>query len=124
VKVALAKLELRRFRDEEGRELVDLPRLPLPDPEAAAPVRFLPTWDATLLAHCRAARILPEEYRPRVFSARTPQSTPTFTVDGSVAGAWRYDKGEMRIDPFRRLDRAERRAVNEEAERMAAFHED
>jgi hypothetical protein len=123
VKSALAKIEVRRFRDEGGTELVDLPRMPLPDPQAPAPVRFLPTWDATLLVHCRRTQILPEEYRARVFNTKTPQSVSTFTVDGAVAGTWRYEKGRVRVEPFRRLDRAERRAVDDEAERLAAMHE-
>src|SRR6266545_3483405 len=56
----LGRLRLRRFRDERGRELVELPRAPLPDPDTPAPVRFLPTWDATLLVHARGTGILPE----------------------------------------------------------------
>ncbi|HEX2129391.1 MAG TPA: winged helix DNA-binding domain-containing protein [Solirubrobacterales bacterium] len=122
VRAALDALELRRFRDEHGAELVDLPRQPLPDPETPAPVRFLPTWDATLLAHCRRTQILPEEYRPRVFSVKTPQSVPTFTVDGAVAGTWKYVRGSIRVEPFARLDRAAQRELDAEAERLAAFH--
>ena len=87
----LERLQLRRFRDEGGGELLDLPRAPLPDPETPAPVRFLPTWDAVLLVHARRAGVLPEQYRPRIFSTKMPQSVGTFLVDGAVAGTWRYD---------------------------------
>jgi hypothetical protein len=118
----LDRMRLRRFRTVAGAELVDLPRLRLPDPDTPAPPRFLPTWDASLLAHCRRAQILPEEYRPRVFGTKTPQSVPTFLLDGRVAGAWRHDNGEVRIEPFRRLEAAERRELDAEAERLAAFH--
>ena len=52
----LERLSLRRFRDEEGGELLDVPRAPLPDPDTPAPVRFLPTWDAVLLVHATADR--------------------------------------------------------------------
>src|SRR5262249_42146516 len=79
---ALEPLRLRRFLDESGRELVDLPGAPLPDPGTPAPVRFLPTWDATLLVHARASGILPERYRPLVFTTKTPHSVGTFLVDG------------------------------------------
>ena len=48
------------LRAEDGAELLDLPRAPLPDPDLPAPVRFLPTWDATLLAHARRALNSPE----------------------------------------------------------------
>ena len=71
---ALERLALRRFRDESGGELLDVPRAPLPDPETPAPVRFLPTWDAVLLVHARRTGVLPEEHRPRIFSTKMPQS--------------------------------------------------
>jgi hypothetical protein len=102
-------------------ELLDLPGAPLPDPETPAPVRFLPTWDATLLAHARRTLILPEEFRPRVFSARMPQSVGTFLVDGQVAGAWRHANATIEIEPFTELTKAQRREVHEEAARLAEF---
>ena len=88
---ALERLELRRFRDEDGGELLDLPRAPLPHPDTPAPVRFLPTWDAVLLVHARRTGVLPEEHRPRIFPTTMPQSVGTFLVDGAVAGTWRFD---------------------------------
>ena len=99
----LERMQLRRFRDEAGKELLDLPRAPLPDPETPAPVRFLPTWDATLLVHARRTLILPEEYRQRIFHTKAPHSFPTFLVDGQVAGTWRYEDGRVRVEPFGRL---------------------
>ena len=119
---ALARLELRRFRGQEGAELLDLPRAPLPDAETPAPPRFLPVWDATLLAHARRTGILPEKYRPRVFNTKTPQSTATFLVDGTVAGTWRYEKDRIKLSPFGRLDSSARRALDAEAERLAELH--
>ncbi len=107
-KRALERLELRRFQDEQGKELVDLPRLPLPDADTPAPVRFLPVWDATLLVHARRTQILPERYRPRVFNVRTPHSVNTFLVDGQVAGTWRYEKGRVKLAPFGRLTQGQR----------------
>jgi hypothetical protein len=119
---ALERLELRTFHDENGKELVDLPRAPLPDAETPAPVRFLPTWDATLLVHARRTQVLPEKYRSRVFHVKVPQSVSTFLVDGQVAGTWKYDRGAVKLSPFHRLDRATRRELDEEADRLAAFH--
>jgi hypothetical protein len=120
---ALERLRLRRFHAENGDELVDVPRARLPDPDTPAPVRLLGTWEAILLVHARRAKVLPEHHRDRVFNTKMPQSVPTFLVDGSVAGAWRYDAGGVRFDPFERLDRATTRALREEGERMAAFQE-
>jgi len=119
---AIERLALRRFRDEQGGELLDIPRAPLPDGETPAPVRFLPTWDAILLVHARRAGVLPEKYRPLIFPTRMPQSVGTFLVDGSVAGTWRYDGGRVVWESFEQLDRAAAREVADEAERLAAFH--
>ena len=119
---ALDRMHLRTFRDEDGQELVDLPRAPLPDPQTPATPRFIPTWDAMLLVHARATGVLPEEYRPLVFDVKTPHSVPTFLVDGAVAGKWRYEHGRIQLEPFRKLTRGERHELDEEAERLAALH--
>ena len=94
----LERMKLRRFRDEQGKELLDLPRAPLPDPDTPAPVRFLPTWDATLLVHARRTLILPEEYRPILFSTKMPPSYPTFLVDGAVIGNVALREGARRAE--------------------------
>ncbi len=120
---ALARLALRRFRDEAGRELLDLPRALLPDSETPAPVRFLPTWDAVLLVHARRTGVLPERYRPLVFSTKNPPSMPTFLVDGAVAGTWKFTNERVSVEPFERLDASVRRELRDEAERLTAFHE-
>ena len=119
----LDRLDLRRFRSEEHSALLDLPRAPLPDPDTPAPVRFLPTFDATLLVHARRTGVLPEQHRPRIFHTKAPQSFPTFLVDGAVAGTWRFEQGAIELTPFGRLDGATRRELADEAERLAAFHQ-
>ncbi len=116
------RLHLLRFRDEKGGELLDLPGSPLPDPDTPVPVRFLPTWDATLLVHARRTQILPERYRQFVFSTKTPHSVSTFLIDGVVAGTWYYDKGRIRLEPFGRLPSSARRELENEARDLAEFH--
>jgi Winged helix DNA-binding domain len=117
----LERITLRRFRAEDGKELLDLPRAPLPDPDTPAPPRFLPVWDATLLVHARRTQILPEDYRPRVFNIKTPNSVNTFLVDGQVAGTWRYEGGKVKLEAFEGVPRAARRELDDEARRLAAF---
>jgi hypothetical protein len=121
---ALARLRLRRFRAENGDELVDLAGAPLPDPDTPVPVpvRFLAVWDASLLAHARRAVVLREEDRSRVFNTKTPHSANTFLVDGQVAGTWRFEQGRVKIEPFRRLDAGQRREVDARASALADFH--
>ena len=118
---AVERQRVRRFRDERGGELLDLPRAPLPDGDMPAPVRFLGTWDATLLVHARRTQILPEGYRPLVFSTKTPHSVPTFLVDGRVAGTWKHERGRVQVKPFEPLPRPARRELADESERLAGF---
>ena len=121
VKAALERMELRRFRDEQGGLLLDLPRAPLPAADTVAPARFLPTWDATLLVNCRRTQILPEEHRPKIFHVKNPQSEMTFLVDGAVAGTWKQDGKRVRLHPFGRLRRADRDELEAEAARLADY---
>ena len=79
-------------------------------------------WDATLLVHARRTQILPERHRSRIFNTRTPHSANTFLVDGQVAGTWRYEQGRVKIEPFGRLPKDLRAELNDESERLAAFH--
>src|SRR2546430_8576209 len=115
---ALERVRLRRFVDERGTELLDLPRGILPDPDTPAPVRFLPTWDATLLVHARRTGILPEKYRPLVFNTKTPHSVPTILLEGRVAGTWRFEKGGVLTDLFDRVPARVRRELAEETDRL------
>jgi hypothetical protein len=122
VKALVATLNLRRFRAEDGTQLLDVDGGALPDPETPAPVRFLPTWDAILLVHARRTQVLPEAYRPQVFHVKMPPSYPTFLVDGQVAGTWRHEDGEIQLTPFGDLSPDDRVVLDEEAHRLAAFH--
>lgn len=122
VREALEPMSLRTFLHSDGTELVDLPRIRLPDPDIPAPVRFLPTWDSTLLVHARRSGILAEEHRPLIFSNRNPSSVGTFTVDGSVAGTWRLDADRVATTPFSPLPVRIRRLVEAEAELLTRFH--
>ena len=124
IRRAIEGTSLRRFRDEGGGELLDLPRAPLPDADTPAPVRFLPTWDATLLVHARRTLILPEEHRPFIFNTKMPPSYPTFLVDGQVAGTWKYADGQVRVTPFAPLPPPVEDEVRAEADRLAALHAD
>jgi len=120
LKAALARLELRRFRDERGRELLDVPRAPLPDAGVPAPVRFLPKWDNVLLAFADRTRVLPEQYRKTVIGTNGDVAQ-TFLVDGLVAGTWRVDNGRVVAEPFAALSRSARSELQDEAGRLQAF---
>ncbi len=116
----LERLVLRRFEDELGRELLDLPRAPLPAPDTPAPPRFLPRWDNLLLAHDVRTRVFADEQRPVVVQ-RNGDIDETFLVDGFVAGQWSLEGGRVRLRPFAPLPRVARRDVEDEARRLEAF---
>jgi len=109
------------FRDEEGRELLDLPGAPRPGPGTSAPPRFLPEYDNVLLGHADRTRILAEEHRRLVFTENAIRAT--FLVDGFVRGTWARDRatGELDLRPFEPLPTKDAAAVLREGERLLAF---
>ena len=112
--------ELVSYRDERGRELLDLADATLPDPDLPAPSRFLPAFDNAVLGYDDRSRIIDDEHRGlSVMGARY------VLVDGRVAAVWDSagddDGVTVTVQPLRALTRDERRDVTEEAERLAAF---
>jgi hypothetical protein len=123
VRPGLDRLELRRFRDDRRRVLLDLPRAPLPDGDTPAPVRFLPKWDSAVLGYAppERTRILPEKFRATVIR-KNGDVLPTVLVDGFVAATWDVDKnGKLQLTPLRRLSKVERAEIDVEGERLLAF---
>ncbi|MCI0347373.1 MAG: winged helix DNA-binding domain-containing protein [Chloroflexi bacterium] len=117
-----AALQLVTHRDEQGRQLVDLAGLSLPDADEPAPVRFLPHWDNNLLVHARRTGILPETHRGRVFSTKNPFSVGVVLVDGRAVGGWTPRDGRIEFERFEELSAKDARAVEREREALEAFH--
>jgi hypothetical protein len=114
--VAAVRDELVVFRDDRGRELLDLPDAPRPGPDTPAPVRFLPAFDNAILGYHDRSRIIDHDHRGLSVAGER-----VVLVDGRVAATWAYDAGGIRVTPLRPFTRAERAAVAEEADRLAAF---
>lgn len=112
--------QLRVFRNEQGKELFDLPDAPVADPDLPVPVRFLPAFDNAALGHKDRTRIISEEDRRRV-APEASLGVPFFLVDGFVHGTWSTDGKGLAITPFRPLTPAARAEVLEEAERLLDF---
>jgi winged helix DNA-binding protein len=115
-------LDLVTYRDEAGKQLVDLSGAEITPGGMNAPVRFLPHWDSNLLVHARRAGILPEEHRPKVFSTKNPFSVGVVLVDGRGVAAWSFTKGRIVVDEYQPLNQAARRAVERERRELEAFH--
>ncbi|GAA1322701.1 winged helix DNA-binding domain-containing protein [Pseudonocardia xinjiangensis] len=117
--VAAIRGELVTFRDERGRELLDLPDAPRPDPDTPAPVRFLPAFDNALLGYHDRSRIIDDAHRGlSVAGARV------VLVDGRVAATWSVEAATVIVTPLRRFSRADRSAVAEQGRDLAAFLSD
>jgi hypothetical protein len=97
---------LRTYRDDNGRELFDVPDGPLPDPDTPAPPRFLPEYDNMALSH---------DDRSRIFAGLGPGGPPPpggtrgwLIVDGFFRAFWslRTDGGgaALTIHGFERQD--------------------
>ncbi|HEX2729579.1 MAG TPA: winged helix DNA-binding domain-containing protein, partial [Rubrobacteraceae bacterium] len=122
--VEAMKPELRVFRDERGRELLDLPGAPLPSPDAPAPVRFVPEYDNLVLSHADRTRVIADEHRKAVFLT-AGRVRATILVDGLVAGVWKIEKSRnlatLVIEAFERLSRQDHDSLTGEGERLVRF---
>jgi DNA glycosylase AlkZ-like len=117
--VAAIREGLVAFRDERGRELLDLPDAPRPDPDIPAPVRFLPAFDNAILGYDDRGRIIDDDHRGLSVAGER-----VVLVDGRVAATWNVDAGTVSVTPLRRFSRAERTAVAEEGREVALFLSD
>ncbi|MGW6599122.1 winged helix DNA-binding domain-containing protein [Streptomyces sp. NPDC055036] len=117
--VAAVREELVTFRDERGRELLDLPDAPRPDPDTPTPVRFLPAFDNAILGYHDRGRIIDDAHRGlSVTGARV------VLVDGRVAATWTVATGTVVVTPLRPFRRADRTAVAEQGRELASFLSD
>jgi hypothetical protein len=119
--------QLRTFRDENGRELFDVPDGPLPDPDTPAAPRFLPTYDNIVLSHKDRSRIIGDTAEWAVEGGQfdTIFLRGSVLVDGFVHSGWRVDRENGRatlvVMPARPFASGEREAVADEAARLLAF---
>jgi hypothetical protein len=115
---------LREFRDERGRELLDLPDAPRPDPDTPAPPRFLPEYDNVLLSHADRSRFTADGGA----SSTAPVVRGTVLHDGVVAATWHIDREPDRdvlvVHHRPRLNKRSRDAIVSEGRRFIDFREE
>jgi hypothetical protein len=115
--------QLRVFRDESGRELLDVPEAPLPDADTPAPVRFLPEYDNLIVAYADRTRVMSAESRRKISAPNGLLAT--VLLDGMVAGRWRIvrerDAAVIEVVPFAKLTKRDRLELANEGERLLAF---
>jgi hypothetical protein len=93
---------------------------------SAASVRLLPSFDTYLLGHEDKTRFLDPVHHKKVFPG-AGRVEPTILSNGRVVGTWvakrSGDGVVVRLDPFAKLPRAAREAVEAEAARLVPFLE-
>ncbi|MGW3995547.1 winged helix DNA-binding domain-containing protein [Amycolatopsis sp. NPDC004772] len=117
--VKAVREELVAFRDERGRELLDLPEAPRPDPGTPAPVRFLPAFDNAILGYDDRTRIIDDAHRGLSVAGER-----VVLVDGRVSATWTVTGGAVVVHPLRPLTKTERGEVTAEGSAVAAFLSD
>ncbi len=115
---------LRRFRTEDGAELVDVPDAPLPDPDTPAPVRFLAEYDNVVLSHADRSRLVAEG--DHVLLQGGPGGwTGTVLVDGLLRATWAARREGQSLDltvrPSGSLPAAAEAEVEGDGARLLAF---
>jgi hypothetical protein len=117
---------LRAFRDEDGRELLDLPDAPRPAPDMPAPPRFLPEYDNVLLSHADRNRFLTADRRRRL-GAVGSRVDGAVLDDGFVCGVWRLERDRdarratLDVSLAERLTKRSTSAVAAEGRRLVRF---
>jgi len=115
---------LRKFADENDRELFDVRGAPLPDPETPAPPRFLPEYDNLLLSHADRGRVIDVALRQTLIYSEGAHFG-TVLVDGFARATWNTKRtprqAVLRVTLNTPLSRGERAAVADEGARLLAF---
>lgn len=113
--------QLRVFRNEDGKELFDLPEAPRPDADVPAPVRVMYDYDNLFLSHKDRSRFFVEGASPSSIEI----IHGTVMCDGLVVAVWQYklekDTAWMTIDLVTRLSKKDTNAVMDEAEKALKF---
>jgi hypothetical protein len=112
--------ELVRHTSEDGRTMLDLPDLPLADPDEPAPVRLLGKYDNVWLSHADRTRVCEPAKRQR-WMGRNGGSGNTVFVDGMLEGLWRQAGDSVEVELFRDLTRAEQTELDAEVAALEQF---
>lgn len=129
LKTPIEKLraELVVYQSEDGKELFDLPDMPIIDADTPTPVRFIPEYDNLLVSHQDRRRIIADEDRPKVFLSAA-RVLATVLVHGFVAGTWKTertkDSATLIISPFKPFSDEVRQGIVDEGEQLIRFIED
>ncbi len=118
--------DLRTFRNEEGRELFDLPEAPRPDEETPAPANLLGGFEQLLLSYADRTRVVtPEHLKEQVRTRAVARGT--VLVDGRFSGVWdlttKAKTATVTVEQWVKIKRSERDALVLRAGELLRFAE-
>jgi hypothetical protein len=118
------RLDLRHYRTEDGADLLDVPDVPLPDPDTPAPPRFLPEYDNLLLSHADRRRVNPNGHQVPL-APGNGCNEGTLLIDGEWNALWKLardgDVATIGVTPFVPLSPSARDDLATEALRLLDF---
>ncbi|WP_432950181.1 winged helix DNA-binding domain-containing protein [Kribbella sp. CA-253562] len=98
--------ELLVLRDEDDRELFDLPQAPRPDADTPAPPRYLYDFDNLLLSHADRSRVITGDFQRYSFRPHGPVPSVVL-IDGVTGGDWTIERtgaaATLHVRTYRRL---------------------
>ena len=119
-------MDLRRFRDVSGRELIDLPDAPLPPEDTPAPPRLLGPFDQMILSYADRTRVITDAHRKRVIT-QNGLVKGTILVGGFIRGYWETKTtrkaATCEVTPFERLPKRDVSALESAALRLLKWAE-
>lgn len=117
-------MDLRRYRNEDGADLYDVPDGLLPDPDTLVPTRFAPEYDNALLAYDDRSRVI-DDAEHEMLAGGPGGHVGTVLVDGFVRATWaltgRDEFSRLTIRQSVRLNRTERKGIEAEGRNLFAF---
>ncbi|HEY3465492.1 MAG TPA: winged helix DNA-binding domain-containing protein [Amycolatopsis sp.] len=121
-----ASMDLRRYRDPDGRELIDLPELTIPDEDVPAPPGLLGPFDQMILSYADRTRVISDEYRKRVIT-QNGLVKGTLLAGGTVRGFWELRKDRkaavVELSPFEKLPKKDLAALESAAGQLLKWAE-
>lgn len=115
-------LDLRKYLDEDGRELLDLPHATVPDPDTPAPPRLLGPFDQTLLSYADRTRGISDPYRKRMIT-QNGLVKGALLAKGQIKGWWETKKSTITLTPFEKLPKRDLAALESAADRLIRWAE-
>jgi hypothetical protein len=116
--------ELLVFRDEDNRELFDLPDAPRPDADTPAPPRYLYDFDNLLLSHADRTRVITADFHRHSFRPHGPVPSVVL-IDGETGGDWTVERTKttatLRVRTYRQPSPDLTAALAAEGAQLLAF---